>query len=218
MVISELASEDPLWRAMQMHEDIPYRVFNMVQPVFDAWTRTPDMGLDQSTDQTGFLHADRLLKLHDMLIQRPLIPQNAMVEWGQTVAVRDQAFRKAYEESLRKGKDRKKTNLNISGDHHPSGSQLVNGIAKKASAADTLKAIQTELNITLARLSSEDATGSAPTTTAMSTSSSVFGLTPALVASSPLAKMRIGSSVSTKLNYIINEACSTPSLISLQCF
>lgn len=193
---------------MQTHEDVPYRVSNMVKPVFDAWTRTPDMGLDQGNDQTGFLHADRLLKLHDMLIQRPLIRQHAMVEWGQAVAVRDQAFRNAYEKSLIKGKGRRKTNRNSNGDYNHPGSQLADEVAKKASAADTLKAIQTELDTTLTRLSSEDETGSAPTTASMSTSSSALGLTPALIASSPLAKMRIGTSVSTKLNYIIKEACS----------
>jgi hypothetical protein len=208
MTTSEMASKDPLWRAMQAHEDVPYRVSNMLQSVFDTWTRTPGKEPNSNTSQTGLLHADRLLKLHDMVIQRPLIREHAMVEWGQAVATRDQAFRKAYEESFRKGKGRRKAKHNSEGDHHPSGSILANNFAKKASSANTLKEIQTELDATLARLSREDEVGTSADNAPTPSSSSVFGRTPTLVASSPLAKMRIGSSASTKLNYIINEVCS----------
>jgi hypothetical protein len=144
---------------MQTHEDVPYRVFNMVQPVFESWTRTPSREPIDNTSQTGFLHADRLLKLHDMVVQRPLIREQAMVEWGQAVATRDQAFRKSYEESTRKGKGRRKTKNHSDGDHHSSGSMLANNFVKKASSADTLKEIQIELDATLARLSSEDDDG-----------------------------------------------------------
>jgi hypothetical protein len=206
LIISEIASQDPLWRAMQTHEDVPYRVFNMVQPVFDAWTRMPGREPNNNVNQTGFLHADRLLKLHDMVVQRPLIREQAMVEWGQTVAIRDQALRKGFEESLRKGKGRKKTKHNNDGDHS-SGSILASSFAKKASSANTLKEIQTELDATLARLSNEEEVGAGAGNAPIS--SSVFGGTPTLLASSPLAKMRIGSSPSTKLNYLINEVCST---------
>jgi len=188
---------------MQTHEDVPYRVFNMVQPVFESWTRTPSR--EPNNDQTGFLHADRLLKLHDMVVQRPLIREQAMVEWGQAVATRDQAFRRSYEESTRKGKGRRKTK-NSDGDHHSSGSMLANNFVKKASSADTLKEIQIELDATLARLSNEDDDGPSTDNAPISTS---FDRIPTLLASSPLAKMRIGTSASTKLNYIINEVCRT---------
>jgi hypothetical protein len=203
LINSEMASQDPLWRAMQTHEDIPYRVFNISQPVFDAWTRLPDKE-PNNTRPTGFLHADRLLRLHDMVIQRPLIPEQAMIEWGETVASRDQALRKAYEESLKKRKGRKKTKHITDGDHQ---SVLAYDFAKKASSADTLKEIQIELDATLARLSSEDETGA--TVDNAPIASSALGRTPSLVGTSRLARMRIGSSASTKLNYIINEACST---------
>lgn len=192
---------------MQSYEDVPYRVFNLVQSVFDAWTRIPGRE-PNSTKQTGFLHADRLLELHDMVIQRPLIREEAMVEWGEAVVTRDQAFRKASEESMRKSKAGKKTKHHGAGENQ-SSSILTNNFAKKASSPNILKEIQTELDVTLARLSSEgEAVPGTAINNSMSSSSSVFGRTSTLLASSPLTRMRIGSSASTKLNYIINEVCS----------
>lgn len=187
---------------MQNHEDVPYRVYDMVQPVFDAWSRTPGSEPNSAHNQTGFLHADRLLKLHDMVVQKPLIRVDAMLEWGKAVDSRDQAFRRAYRESFqKKTKGRKKGRYINDNDHH-SGSMMADNFAKKASAADTLKEMQTELDATLTRLSREDegerglpVTSSYPASRPLST----------LVASSPLARIRVGSSTSSKLNYIINE-------------
>ena len=180
----------------------------MVQSVFDVWTRIPGNEAHAPVNQTGFLHADRLLKLYDMVIQRPLIRENAMIEWGCAVAKRDEAFRKAYDESLhRKNRGRKKGKAHNE-DYAP-GSMMADNFSRKASAANTLKEMQKELDATLTRLSTEEDMDDewfanrpeimvpAPPSPSRHVST--------LVASSPLAKMRIGSSASTKLNYIINE-------------
>jgi hypothetical protein len=197
---------------MQDHEDIPYRVYDMVQSVFHAWTRTPNSELNSASNQIGFLHADRLLKLYDMVVQKPLIRIDAMSEWGKALDTRDQAFRQAYKESLRKrSKGRKKGKYTNDNDYH-SGSMMADHFVKKASAADTLKEMQTELDATLSRLSREDeGEGGGGDRNAVPVPSSRRLST--LVASSPLAKMRIGSSTSTKLNYIINEVSQLSRLI-----
>jgi len=195
---------------MQQHEDVPYRVFNMIDPVYDAWTRIPGKEPSCPSNQTGFLQADRLLKLYDMILQKPLIRQNAMIEWGEAVATRDQVFRKAYEESLKKGKGRKKTKHS---DDPSSSSLMADNFAKKASAAETLREMQKELDVTMARLAKEEDDGELSSSDGTGRQVDIPSL-PAgsssrrpsnLVASSPLARVRIGSSASTKLNYIINE-------------
>jgi len=180
----------------------------MVQSVFDIWTRITGNDADAPANQTGLLHADRLLKLYDMIIQRPLIRENGMIEWGCAVAKRDEAFRKAYEESLRRrsrGKKRGKANS----EDYTSGSMMADNFTRKASAANTLKEMQKELDATLARLSTEEdmddeGRANGPEIVVPATPSSSRCVS-TLVASSPLAKMRLGSSASTKLNYIISE-------------
>jgi hypothetical protein len=192
--------DDEIWRHIQTHEDVPYRVFDLDQRVFDAWTRTPGLEPSASTRQTGLVHADRLLKLYDMVVKKPLIKVDAMVEWGQTVAARDIVLRQTYEDSLRKkGKGRRKAKH----DDSTSSSQMADNFAKKASSADTLREMQKDLDATLGRLQADDDDDG------MSANRSIVGSPTKrlsnLVASSPLAKVRIASSASTKLNYIINE-------------
>ena len=194
--------DDELWRQIQTHEDIPFRVLDLDQRVFDAWTRTPESEPLCPSHQTGLVHADRLLKLYDMVIQKPLIKIDDIVNWGQTVAARDKVFRQAYEASQRKkGKGRKKAKH---ADDPTSSSQMADNFAKKASAADTLREMQKELDATPARLQSDDVDDDG-TSANNSKVGSPTKRPSNLVASSPLAKVRIASSASTKLNYIINE-------------
>jgi hypothetical protein len=201
-VCSQLAMDDELWRQIQTHEEIPFRVLDLEQRVFDAWTRTPGSELLASPDQTGLVHADRLLKLYDMVVQKPLIKIDDMVNLGQTVAARDNVFRQAYEASQRKkGKGRRKAKH---ADDPTSSSQMADSFAKKASAADTLREMQKELDATLARLQNDDDDDDG-TSANNSKVGSPTKRPSNLVASSPLAKVRIASSASTKLNYIINE-------------
>ncbi|KAF9532907.1 SNF2 family N-terminal domain-containing protein [Crepidotus variabilis] len=221
----QLAMDDPIWIAMQNHEDVPYRVFDMIQPVFNAWTRTPGIEPCSPADQSGFLHADRLQKLYQMVLQKPLIQENAMIEWGHAVAVRDEAFRRAYNYSTNKkmksssGSTKKKGKQDGHGHNEnstgSSGSLMVDSFAKKASATDTLREMQKELDATMARLATEGEDGdgevgasgynaaySSPAVRNVTTSPQKLST---LAVSSPLARVKIGSSGSTKLNYIIHE-------------
>jgi len=176
-------------------------VFDLDQGVFEAWTRTPGLEPLASTRQTGLVHADRLLKLYDMVVKQPLIKLDAMVDWGQTVAARDKVLRQAYEDALRKkGKGRKKTKR---ADDSTSSSRMAENFAKKASAADTLREMQKDLEATLAKLQNEEEEdGTSANHPKVGSPTKHLSN---LVASSPLAKVRIASSASTKLNYIISE-------------
>ena len=189
---------------MQAHEDVPYRVSHMKDDIYDAWTRTPGKEPSCNSDQTGFLHADRLLKLYDILAEKPLISQPALIDLGYRVGIRDQAFRKAYEESQRKRKGRKNTKHNeeLSAS---SQSQMADNFAKKASAADTLREMQRELDATLARLAKDEDDPEQNSAVDRNSIQPQVKRLSSLAASSPLATMRIGPSASSKLNYIINE-------------
>ena len=185
---------------MQVHEDVPYRVSHMNKDIYDAWSRTPGKEPMCNSNQTGFLHADRLLRLYDILTEKPLISQSALIELGHRVGFRDQAFRKAYEESQRKRKGQKNSKHNeLSAS---SQSQMAGNFAKKACDTDTLREMQRELDATLARLAGDEDVPEQNST--VDHDSQVRRLS-TLAAGSPLATMRIGTSASSKLNYIMHE-------------
>jgi hypothetical protein len=204
---SRIAYEDPLWKSFQFHEDVVYRVYDLNERVYQAWTRTP--GQEQNSDprQNGFLHADRLLKLHKMVIDKPLIKEEGMVARAQAVVEQDHIFRLEYEESERKkGKRRRKAKKGDDFLSSAFGGQMTDNFAKKASAAETLAEMRKELQVTLARIEREEAEEYGSTPPPGPTLLSGSPNRPSrLIASSLLAKMRIGSSASSKLNYIINE-------------
>ena len=181
---------------MQAHEDVPYRVCQMKEDIYHAWTRTPGKEPSSKPEQSGFLHADRLLKLYDIVKKKPLIPQPALIELGHRVTIRDQAFRRAYEESQRKRKARKNTK------HNEESSQMASDFAKKASAAETLREMQQELDATLARLAKDEDENSTVNHNPIQPDVNHLSR---LAALSPLATTRIGPSASSKLNFIINE-------------
>lgn len=187
---------------MQAHEDVPYRVSRMKEEIYQAWTRTPgkEPSCTSIPDQTGFIHADRLLKLYDILRKKPLISQPALIELGHRVGVHDLAFRTAYEESQRKKKGRKNTKHNEEL-NSSSQSLMADNFAKKASATDTLREMQRELDATLARLANDEDN---PDQNSAVVQPQVTSLSK-LAAASPLATTRIGPSASSKLNFIIEE-------------
>ncbi|KAF8624131.1 hypothetical protein AX15_006036 [Amanita polypyramis BW_CC] len=199
------AATDYLWKALQTHEDVPYHVSHMNPQVFEAWTRTPqeDAG---SPMMNGFMHVDRILKLHDYVTRRPLAQVDPIVSEGRRIAEEDSELRRLFIESQKKkskGGNNKRT-AQIQ-DEHPS--ELADSAAKKARAAGTLKEIQKELDASIIRPEREterDSSG-AQTTTSNSAQPESFSGYSVLLASSPFAYIRIGHSASSKINWIINE-------------
>ncbi|KAJ6531108.1 P-loop containing nucleoside triphosphate hydrolase protein [Mycena capillaripes] len=107
----EIASNDPLWRALQGHEDVPYRVYDLKQPIFEAWTRAA-LSID-SNDRLfcGYMHPDRLRELRNRVLSQPLISEDALLEAGAYTAEQD-AKRRAYmQEELKRKKGSKSARI-----------------------------------------------------------------------------------------------------------
>src|ERR1700678_978362 len=139
--------------------------------------------------------------MYNILAEKPFISQPALIELGHRVANHDQAFRKAYEESERKQKGRKNSKSVAAS----SRSQMADNFVKKASATDTLREMQRELNATLAQLAREEDDHERNSDHSSAIQLQTKSLSN-LAAASPLATTHcIGPSASSKLNYIISE-------------
>ncbi|PPQ64839.1 hypothetical protein CVT24_008204 [Panaeolus cyanescens] len=77
------AVEDVTWKEMQMHMDVPYRVSNIDKSILLDWGRIYDYS-NNSNGTQGFMHADQLLKLRDIIRRRPLISKDQLLEELQT--------------------------------------------------------------------------------------------------------------------------------------
>ncbi|KXN91423.1 DNA repair protein rad5 [Leucoagaricus sp. SymC.cos] len=169
----QLAAADQLWRQIQTHEDIPYRVYKMSERIHNAWSRT--LGLDSQAEShfTGMVHADRLLKLQSLITAQPLMSEDLLIEQGAEVAKTDMEHQNA---------------------------------AKKAAAPDTLKEMRKELDQSLAKLERDEEEDNSTGVAAVTSNANAGGNVPSvLLGSSVLADVVMGSSASSKLNYIINE-------------
>ncbi|KAH0583510.1 hypothetical protein H2248_009137 [Termitomyces sp. 'cryptogamus'] len=198
----KFAVEDPLWRAIQTHEDVPYRVTGLSNRLFTAWTRTlrPESGHDESF--VGFIHFDRLLKMQECVIQRPLISENDFIACGFEVQANDIQLRRRYIESL-KSKDRKSATKVRPHEEEINASLKTEDAAKKARNPETLKEMKEDLNIAMTHLNdSVDDDGIPPPRTS-DPSPNLPGEN--ILSASLLGPVQIRSTASSKLNYIINE-------------
>jgi len=185
---------------MQGHEDVPYRTYGIERGVFDAWTRTPQHK-PYNGSMVGFMHADRLLKIRDMIICRPRISQENLIELGNSVAGKDRQHRRQFQES-QKSSRRKAGRKLTSHQDDSNATMMAEHAAKRARDPGTLREMKKELDVAIARLDSvEDEDPIQPRNPTES-----FGI-PAgsLLATSLLGTTRLGSSTSSKLNYLINE-------------
>jgi hypothetical protein len=195
------AAEDPLWRAMQGHEDVPYRICGIGREIFDAWTRTPYVEPSYDASLVGFMHADRLVKIKDAISCRPRISQENIIQLGHSIASEDRRLRQQFQES-QKNSYRKAGRRPIAHQDHSNATMMSENAAKRARDPGTLKEMKKELDVAIARLDNaeeEDPPVQSPKTTES------FGIPSSLLATSLLGKTRLRSTTSTKLNYIINE-------------
>lgn len=200
------AAADPLWRALQAHENVSYRVLGMDKKIFEAFTRTPLPPLNPSI--TGFMHSDRLRALCDIVSARPLIRGGELILKGIEIAKDDEERRLALQESLSKRNRRGKED---------SSSEKRKFSAHSVKPTDKVKEVRAELQRALEKIAAdqnddrddqEDGSSAAPVAASHSISSHIPRsnvTSSALLASSPLTQIRIGNSVSTKLDYILNE-------------
>ncbi|KAF8891332.1 SNF2 family N-terminal domain-containing protein [Infundibulicybe gibba] len=192
----KFAANDPLWRSMQNHAEIPFRVYHINQGVFDAWTRTPGSENVFLPHQVGLMHADRLIKLRDTIFRHPTLLDIGMIQFAGQVASRDHALRAEHEKSLKKRPSK-------SGRRQEDLAPKASAIAMRASTLDSLKGMHRELHLSISLLENGD--GNSPPKSVLSRTPGKHIRSLALAASSPIAQTRVGASTSNKLNYIINE-------------
>ncbi|KAF8205525.1 P-loop containing nucleoside triphosphate hydrolase protein [Mycena galopus ATCC 62051] len=183
-----VAFEDLLWRGLQSHEDVPYRVYDLERPIFEAWARTTQ-ALNSGDGSCGYIHPDRLRGLRNLILNKPLISQDATVEAGIYLAEQDAKQKEAYRESLK----RKKTSKSSRNQDDSAARLKATQAAKKAADPNTVKEVQKEL-----ASFSADFDSPPPIRSHVHRPS-------ALVSRSRIANTRLGCSASTKLNYIIDE-------------
>ncbi|KAH6902291.1 SNF2 family N-terminal domain-containing protein [Coprinopsis sp. MPI-PUGE-AT-0042] len=153
-----IAANHPLWRAVQEHEDVVYSVSSMPPSVFDAWTRIPTRYAPPAgPSHNGYLHADRLVKLYDMLLKKPLINEEEMIKHGQAIAKHDAEIRRVYLESQKKSNKTGRRSTQIQAENATSHSQVADIAAKKAASKETLKEMQEELDQSMALLENDSA-------------------------------------------------------------
>lgn len=83
---AEAAAKDPLWRVMQQHEDVPFRVTGMDAAVFEAWTRGR---LKDRSRVHDLMHANRLCDLRALIRSRPLTNLDRLVEEGRALDINE---------------------------------------------------------------------------------------------------------------------------------
>lgn len=85
---AEAAAKDYLWRAMQHHEDVPFRVTGIDSAVFEAWTRGK---LKDKFRAEDLMHANRLCDLRALIRSRPLMKIDRLVEEGKALDINERA-------------------------------------------------------------------------------------------------------------------------------
>ncbi len=174
------------------HPFVFHRVYNMPSQVFQAWSNFPfELKAPESTNAPNpephfLLVPDRLKTLRNMLNMKPFSSFNSMVEWGK--AVSEEEHHRLQLMKLR-AKASKASISRKSQEHRKEMSS-----ATKADTAAQFLAAQDRLK----SLMSEDQ-GNNPRGNAK------------LLRSSPLAGVRIGTSTSSKLNYILNDVSKVSS-------
>ncbi|EIN07069.1 hypothetical protein PUNSTDRAFT_104552 [Punctularia strigosozonata HHB-11173 SS5] len=208
------AMKDGIWRASQDCIDLPYEVRNIDRTIFAHWTRSQVYGLSRPRDSgaeddhiVAYMHPDRLEKMREFVVAQPLASKERICNQGSAVCEADARQHQLHElnQLMRKGGKRRR-------EEDDAGRVIgrARESAKKTIVRERIEELRKEYLIAQARLQvvstheSQHPSGSVPLE---DKSSITTPNTPSLsfLASSPLANVRIGSSGSSKQNYILRE-------------
>ena len=157
-------------------------------------------GREQQTQ--GYIDCDRLTALKHLAIRHPLRDEVFFVEKGQERVAQDQQFRESYKEGRKRQKEPNKSSSLL----HSSDHGKAEAASKKATQTHTLNAMKKDLVETLSRMDSESGSATGIGIEDMTDANAMPSST--LLSSSILAGTRIGSSASSKLNYLLADVCA----------
>jgi hypothetical protein len=196
---SQAAAADPLWRSIQAQRYVPYRVYNLDEALFRAWSRTIAPESLAPSSATGFIHSDRLVRMRAWVLARPLLPVDNLVQLGRMAAEEDLVSNELSHNSPKKNSKHGHTKETS---HQPSG-------LKRAKNAASAKIRDARKELAVALKKQEDIPSPRATKLPSPKKVRVENSQSHLLRSSLLARVGIGSSGSTKLNYVLNEVSSS---------
>ncbi|KAG0701768.1 P-loop containing nucleoside triphosphate hydrolase protein [Suillus ampliporus] len=178
---AEAAAKDPLWRAMQLHEDVPFRVTGMDASVVEAWTRGKLKDRSRAHD---LIHANRLCDLRALVFKRPLMSLDRLVEEGKALDMGERARcekKSAHLHDVTNAAQMKKMVSEVKDELEVMKEKDKVYQAEEVPEVDIDDFVRRKLGHHDAPLQSD------------------------LLSSSPLSGTRVGPSLSTKLNFILSE-------------
>lgn len=207
MLYRRLAASDTTWKETHLHEDVPYRVYNLDEDIFRSWTRTsPERGMFPCS---GIIHCDRLIRMRDEILARPLMSKQDLLQEGVMITEQDKLIRKSLktQRSIKRGD----CSTRSSTTHEAESSGKRSALATSKGQVDQAKVqeVHRELQIALDRKEALDAAEDSKLL--VSSQHSILwntcqntGLSTRL-RFSPLGRVSFGLSASSKLDFILNE-------------
>ncbi|KAF8447641.1 P-loop containing nucleoside triphosphate hydrolase protein [Boletus edulis BED1] len=172
------AAKDKMWRAMQPYADVPFKLSGLDPDVFEAWTQTE---LCDGSRTIDVMHPDRLMELRSLVRKKPLISRDKLVEEGKILDRKEKRMMASKSTGARQAKrganQRKEMEKEVQG---------------------KIKTLKEHVERMTEDEEVEDCQDgeSVISTKAAAARTLVF---------SPLSGVKVGPSVSTKLNYILSE-------------
>lgn len=164
---------------MQRHADVPFKVSGLDPAIFEAWTRTGLCNGDRTID---VMHPDRLVNLRSLVRRSPLISMDDLIEEG----------------NILDRKERMTASKIISSRGARRGANQTTEMAREVQ--ETIKVLKKHVK----GMDGEELEDRYGGNKANHTSTEEVA---ARVRLSPLSGVRVGPSLSTKLNFILSEVC-----------
>ncbi|KAH0827105.1 hypothetical protein J3R83DRAFT_4791 [Lanmaoa asiatica] len=173
------AANDEIWRAMQPYSDIPFKVSGLDSAIIEAWTRT---GLHKGMH----MHPDRLLAMRSLVRKKPLISRDDLIEEGNILNRNEKRTFVSKSISSREAEHR----TNQTREMVQEVQETIELLKKRVERVDVSD--DEEL---------EDRQDGDRVNQVTPTEATAAHVTRSL----PLAGVKVGPSLSTKLNYILSE-------------
>ncbi|KAG9318758.1 P-loop containing nucleoside triphosphate hydrolase protein [Chiua virens] len=174
------AAKDKMWRVMQPYPDVPFEVTGLDPEVFQAWTRTVQCSSNRGVT---VMHPDRLVNLRSLVRRNPQISTDRLVrkgnlqeEGGRWIIDSDNRSREAKHHAKQSKEMAKQVQQSI---------ELLKKHVEKMDTSDEEDESCQQVKVNRVK-----------PTEAVSAS---------MLETSPLGGVKVGSSMSTKLNYILSE-------------